>query len=86
MVFLSTAVKVIIAVPKLLSMFELMIDLYREYQIGQLGNIRSNRKTRRKALLNAIRTARNNDERKELSILLQYHIIGRMPDDKQPIQ
>jgi len=85
MPILSVILKVIIAIPKIKSMFDDLVDMYRDYQISKLETSISNRKVRRKALLNAIRQAKTNDDRKELSILLHLHNINKLPDSRRRV-
>lgn len=81
MSYLSMAVKVIIAIPKIKELFEQLVDLYYDYKIGELNEQRTDNNQRRNALVSAISKAETREDRKELSILLHYHFVGKLPDE-----
>ena len=68
--YLSVLVKLIIAIPQIKSMFDKLVDMYQQWQIDQIESKYDNKNTKRKALLNAIKEAKTDDERKALSIIL----------------
>jgi len=63
---------------KLVGMFISSIE--EMYMVHKLENIKEEKKKRRLALTNAIKNAKDNNERKELSILLHQHTIGKLPN------
>jgi hypothetical protein len=79
--FLKMAVKVIIAIPRIKSLFESLVDLYQQKKIEEIKSIKANVQNRRKALLSAIKGAKTDEERKELSILLHNHDTNRLPNN-----
>ena len=68
--YLSVLVKLIIAIPQIKSMFDKLVDMYQQWKIDQIESKYDDKNTKRKALLNAIKEAKTDDERKALSIIL----------------
>lgn len=84
--WLSLAVKIITAIPQIKNAFILLMDYFNQSQIEEYEKFKSNEKARKIALIHSIKQAKSNEDRKQLSILLHYHIIGKLPDTNKPVQ
>ena len=78
MQWLNLAVKIITAIPTITSLFEKLVDLYYNKKISEAEGKVSDKAARRKALMNSIANAKDKNDRKELSILLHKHNIGKL--------
>lgn len=66
----SGVVAIAKAIPKLTELINKFVDLWVDYQLDKIEQEISTKRTKRLALMSAIKKAESDNERKELSIIL----------------